>query len=71
MKHPHNHTPQSSSLTHSKLTAGIGSRPSPLTHPWWIYRANQMKISNNHGVEVLAQIDPFPDEPPSDSEDWL
>jgi hypothetical protein len=69
MKHPHNHTPQSSSPTHSKVTAGIGSRPS-LTLPWWIYRANQMKISNNHGADLLAQIDPFPDESPSDSEDW-
>jgi hypothetical protein len=64
MKHPHNHTP------HSKLTAGIGSNPSPVTHPWWIYRANQLKISNNHGVELFAQIDPFPDEPLSDPEDW-
>ena len=64
MKHPHNHTPQ------SKVTAGIGSSPSPVTHPWWIYRANQLKISNNHGAPLFAQIDPFPDEPLSDSEDW-
>ncbi len=70
MKHPHNHTPQGSSPTHSKVTAGIGSIPSPRTHPWWIYRANQMKISHNHGADLLARIDPFPDEPPSDSEDW-
>ena len=69
MKHPHNHTPQSSSPTHPKVTAGIDSKPSPLTHPWWIYRANQMKISNNHGIDLLAQIDPFPDEAPSDTED--
>jgi hypothetical protein len=70
MKHPHNHTPQGSSPTQSKATAGIGSKPCPLTHPWWIYRANQMKISNNHGSQLLAHIDPFPDEPPSDPEDW-
>ena len=68
MKHPHNHTPQNSSSTHSKLTVGIASKSSPLTHPWWIYQANQMKIRNNHGAELLAQID-FPDEPPTDSED--
>ena len=64
MKHPHNHTP------HSQVAAGIGSIPSPVTHPWWIYQANQMKISHSHGAELLAHIDPFPDEPPSDSEDW-
>jgi hypothetical protein len=63
MKHPHNHTPESSSSTHSKVTT-------ELTHPWWIYRANQMKISNNDGTQLLAHIGPFPDEPPSDSEDW-
>jgi hypothetical protein len=70
MKHPHNHTPQSGSPTHSKVTAGIDSKPSPLTHLWWIYRANQMNMSNNHGAELLAHIDPFPDKLPSDSEDW-
>ena len=70
MNHPHKHTPQSSSPAHSKATAGIDTRPSPLTHPWWIYRANQMKLSNNHAGELLAQIDPFPDEPSSGSEDW-
>jgi hypothetical protein len=68
MKHSHNHTPQSSSSTHSKLTAGIAPKSSPFTHPWWIYQANQMKIRDNHGAELLAQID-FPDEPPTDSED--
>jgi hypothetical protein len=70
MKHPHNHTPQSSSSTHSKVTAGVASKSSPRTHPWWIYRANQMALRNNHGAEVLTQIDSFPDEPPIDSEDW-
>ena len=70
MKHPHNHTPQNSSSTHSTVTAGIASKSSPLTHPWWIYRANQMKISNNHGAQLLAQIDSFSDEPPTDSEGW-
>lgn len=65
MKHPHSHTPQGSSSTHS-----IKSKPYPLTHPWWIYRANQMRISHNHGTELLALIDPFPDEPLSDSENW-
>jgi hypothetical protein len=69
MKHPPNHTPQSSSPTHSKVTSGIDSKPSPLIHPWWIYRANQMKISHSHGAALLAHIDPFPDAPPSDSED--
>jgi hypothetical protein len=68
MKHSHNHMPQSSSSTHSKLTAGIAPKSSPLTHPWWIYQANQMKIRDNHGAELLAQID-FPDEPPTGSED--
>jgi hypothetical protein len=68
MKHSHNHMPQSSSSTHSKLTAGIAPKSSPFTHPWWIYQANQMKIRDNHGAELLAQID-FPDEPPTDSED--
>jgi hypothetical protein len=53
------HTPQSSSPTHSKATAGIGPRPSPLTHPWWIYRANQMKLSNNHGGELLGWLSSF------------
>ena len=70
MKYPHNHTPQSSSSIRSKGTTDFGSRPSPLTHAWWIYRANQMNISHHNGGELLAQIDPFPDEPPSDSEDW-
>jgi hypothetical protein len=64
MKHPPNHTPQSSSSTHSTVTADITSKSSPLTHPWWIYRANQMKISNNHGTEIPTQIDSFPDEDP-------
>jgi hypothetical protein len=68
MKHSHNHMPQSSSSTHSKLTAGIAPKSSPLTHPWWIYQANQMKIRDNHGAELLVQID-FPDEPPAGSED--
>jgi hypothetical protein len=70
MKHPHNHTPQSSSSTLSTVTAGITSQSSPRTHPWWIYRANQMKIRNNYGGELLTQIDSFPDEPPTDSEGW-
>jgi hypothetical protein len=64
MKHPHIHTPQGGSPTQSKVTAGVGSKPCPLTHPWWIYRANQMKISNNHGTEIPTQIDSFPDEDP-------
>jgi hypothetical protein len=64
MKHPHNNTP------HSQVTTGTGSIPSPVTHPWWIYRANQLKISNNHGAELFAQVDPFPGQPLSDSEDW-
>jgi hypothetical protein len=64
MKHPHKHTP------HSKVTAGISSSPSLVTHPWWIYRANQLKISNNHGAELFAQVDPPPNEPLSGSEDW-
>jgi hypothetical protein len=70
MKHPDNYTPESSSSTHSKVITGVAPISSPLTHPWWIYRANQLKISNSHEVYLLAQIDPFPDEPPSDSEDW-
>jgi hypothetical protein len=70
MKHPHNYKPESSSSTHSKVTTGVASISSPLTHPWWIYRANQMKMSNNNGTQLLTHIDPFPDEPPSDSEDW-
>ena len=70
MKPSHNHTPQSSSSTHSTVTADITSKSSPLTHPWWIYRANQMKISHNHGADLLAQIEPFPDGPLSHSEDW-
>jgi len=69
MKHPDNHSSQSSSSTNSKVTGGIASKSSPLTHPWWIYRANQLNIRNNHGVEAPAQIDLFPDEPPADSED--
>jgi hypothetical protein len=68
MKQPHNHTPQSSSSTHSKLTAGIAPKSSPFTHPWWIYQANQMKIRDNHRAALLAQID-FPGEPRTDSED--
>jgi hypothetical protein len=68
MKHSHNHAPQSSSSTHSKMTAGIAPKSSPFTHPWWIYKANQMKIRDNHGAEFLAQID-FPGEFPIDSED--
>jgi hypothetical protein len=64
MEQPHNQTP------HSQLMAGIASNPSPGTHPWWIYRANLLKISNNHGAELFAQIDPFPDERVSDPEDW-
>jgi hypothetical protein len=68
MKQSHNHTPQSSSSTHSKLTANIAPKSSPFTHPWWIYQANQMKIRDNHGAPLLAQID-FPDEFPTDSED--
>jgi len=70
MKHPHNHTPRSSSSTPSKVTTGIASKSCPLTHPGWIYRANQMAIRNNHGAELLAQIDPFPDEPPTGAKDW-
>jgi viroplasmin and RNaseH domain-containing protein len=69
MKDPQNHTPQSSSSTHSKLPVGIALKSSSLTHPWWIYQANQMKIRNNNGAEVLAQIYSFSDEPPTDSED--
>ena len=69
MKYPHNHTTQSS-CPHSKVTAGSTPISCPLTHPWWIYRANQMKISHNHGAEVPLPINPFPDESPGDSEDW-
>ena len=68
MKPSHNHTPQSSSSTNSKLTAGIAPKSSPFTLPWWIYQANQMKIRDNHGAQLLAHID-FPDESPTDSED--
>jgi hypothetical protein len=68
MKQSHNHTPQSSSSTHSKLTADIAPKSSPFTHPWWIYQANQMKIRDNHGAPLLPQID-FPGESPTDSED--
>jgi hypothetical protein len=68
MKQSHNHTPQSSSSTHSKLTADIAPKSSPFTHPWWIDQANQMKIRDNHGAPLLAQID-FPGESPTDSED--
>jgi hypothetical protein len=68
MKQSHNDTPQSSSSTHSKSTARIGPKSSPFTHPWWIYQANQMKIRDNYGAALLAQID-FPDESPTDSED--
>jgi hypothetical protein len=67
MKQSHNHTPQSSTSTHSKVTADIAPT-SPFTHPWWIYQANQMKIRDNHGAALLAQID-FRDESPTDSED--
>jgi hypothetical protein len=63
MKHPQNHTPQNGSLTQ-----GVASKSSPLTHPWWIYQANQMKVRNTHRAELLAQID-FPDEPPTSWED--
>jgi hypothetical protein len=69
MKDPNNHTPESSSSTHSKVTTGVASISSPLTHPWWIYRANQMKMSNNNGTQLPAHIDPLPDEPSSDSGD--
>ena len=68
MKDPKNQTPQSSSSTHSKLPVGIAPKSSPFTHPWWIYQANQMKIRDNHGAQLLAHID-FPDESPTDSED--
>jgi hypothetical protein len=68
MKHSHNHTPQSSSSTHSKLTADIARKSSSFTHPWWIYQAHQMKIHENHRAALLAQID-FPDESPTDLED--
>jgi hypothetical protein len=67
MKHPHDHTPQNSGSTHSKLRVGVASELASRTHPWWIYQANQMKVRNTHRAELLAQIG-FPDEPPS-SED--
>jgi hypothetical protein len=68
MKHPHDHTPQNSSSTHSKVPVGVASKSSSLTHPWWIYQANQMKVRNTHRAELLAQID-FADEPPTGWED--
>jgi hypothetical protein len=68
MKHMRNSTPQNDSLTYLKLSAGIGSKY-PLTHAWWIYRANQMKMQSNPATQLLAQIDSFPDGPPTDSED--
>jgi hypothetical protein len=64
MKHPHDHTPQNSSSTHSNVPVGVASKSSSLTHPWWIYQANQMKVRNTRRAELLAQID-FPDEPPT------
>jgi hypothetical protein len=68
MKHAHDHTPQNSSSTHSKVLVGVASKSSSLTHPWWIYQANQMKVRNTHRAELLAQID-FADEPPTGWED--
>ena len=68
MKHPHDHTPQKNSSTHSKLPVGVASRSSSLTHPWWIYQANQMKVGNTQRAELVAQFD-SPDEPPSSFED--
>jgi hypothetical protein len=68
MKYPHDHTPQNSSLTYSKLPASFASKSSSLTHPLWIYQANQMKVPNPQRAELLAQID-FPDEPPTGWED--
>jgi hypothetical protein len=69
MKHPHNHTPQNSSSTDSKEPGGIASKSFPLTNPWWIYQANQLKIRNNRAAELLAQIESLPDESPIGSED--
>jgi hypothetical protein len=68
MKHRHDHTPLNSSSTRSQLPFGDASKASSLTHPWWIYQANQMKVSNTHPAELLAQID-FLDEPPTSWED--
>jgi hypothetical protein len=68
MKHPHDHTPQNSSSTHSRVPVGVASKSSSVTHPWWIYQANQMKVRNTHRAELLAQID-FADEPPTGWED--
>jgi hypothetical protein len=68
MKHPHDHTPQNSSSTYSKLPAGVASKTSSLTHPWWIYQASQMKVPNIRRAELLAQIE-FPDEPLTGWED--
>jgi hypothetical protein len=63
MKHTRNDTPRDGGSTYSKLSAGIGSKY-PLTHAWWIYRANQMKMQSNPGTQLLAQPDSFPDEAP-------
>jgi hypothetical protein len=68
MKHAHDHTPQNSSSTHSKVPVGVASKSSSITHPWWIYQANQMKVRNTHRAELFAQID-FADEPPTGWED--